>query len=266
MDKISLSVNHFYERYPYPSLPIHTEKDLVSKLHANVMAKILATANLTPDMLSGKEILDAGCGTGEKACYFSYHGARVTAIDLCKASLQKARELAEKFSQPVNFQLCDIAEFKTGKKFDHVFCLGALHHTESPYRNFLALADLCKLGGTVTIGLYNRYGRLSHRAARAWISLRAGSDIEKRMHYVEGAIYRKKLRSTHEQAYVADKYVNPYESYHSVGEVLGWFERNNIEFIGAHPRTETGELSAFYTQLKWMAKGNGFFIMSGRKG
>ena len=265
MDKIARSVNQFYERYPYPSLPIRTERDLIRKLHANVMSRILATAGLEPASLSGKEILDAGCGTGEKAAYFSYYGADVTAIDLCKASLQKARELAEKFRLQVDFSLCDIAEFRTGKRFDHVFCLGALHHTRYPYRNFLALADLCKPGGTITIGLYNRYGRLGHRATRMWIGLKAGEDLGKRMEFVERAIYGRKLRSNHEIAYVADKYVHPHESYHSVEEVLGWFEKNGFSFIGIHPHTEIGGLSPFLTQMKWMVRGNGFFVMSGRK-
>jgi 2-polyprenyl-3-methyl-5-hydroxy-6-metoxy-1,4-benzoquinol methylase len=265
MDRIARTVNQFYERYPYPSLPIRTERDLVSKLHANVMAKILATAGLEPEVLAGKDILDAGCGTGEKACYFSYYGARVTAIDLCNASLQKAKELAEKFHLDVEFSRCDLAGWKPGKRFDHVFCLGALHHTENPYKNFLAVADLCRPRGTITIGLYNRYGRLAHRATRMWIGFRAGGDIERRMEYVERTIYKRKLRSTHEAAYVADKYVNPHESYHSVGEVMGWFERNDIMFIGAHPRVEKGELAALFAQLKWMVKGNGFFVMSGRK-
>lgn len=264
MDKIARSVNSLYERYPYPSLPIRSERDLVSKLHANVMSKILATAKLEPRLLSGKEILDAGCGTGEKACYFSYHGANVTAIDLCSASLQKARKLAEKFNLEVNFDKCDIAEFN-GKNFDHVFCLGALHHTKNPYRNFKALARLCKKGGTITAGLYNKYGRFTHRLTRAWIKLNAGDDLEMRMSYVEKSIYRRKLRSTHEIAYVADKYVNPHESYHTVSEVLGWFEKNDIMFIGSHPHIETKDLKAFFTQLKWLMKGNGFFIMSGRK-
>ncbi len=265
MDRIACSVNQFYERYPYPSLPIHSERDLVSKLHANVMSKILATAGLKPESLSGKEILDAGCGTGEKACYFSYYGAHVTAIDLCTASLQKAKKLAWKFSLKVDFNHCDMAEFRIEKRFDHVFCLGALHHTEIPYRNFTALVDMCKPGGTITVGLYNRYGRLAHRAMRMWISIRAGKDIEQRMSYVEKSIYRRKFRSTHEIAYIADKYVHPHESYHSVGEVLGWFDKNNISYIGSHPHTETGELAAFLTQLKWLVRGNGFFIISGRK-
>ncbi|KCZ73430.1 hypothetical protein ANME2D_00496 [Candidatus Methanoperedens nitroreducens] len=219
MDRIARSVNQLYERYPYPSLPIRSEHDLIIKLHANVMSKILATAELVPESLSGKEILDAGCGTGEKSCYFSYY----------------------------------------------VFCLGVLHHTSGPYLRFCVLADLCKPGGTVTVGLYNRYGRLVHRIRRLQIGLNAGENIDKRLEYVERSIYRRKLKSTHEQAYAADKYVNPYESYHSVGEVLGWFDKNDITYTGSYPHTGTGRFHALSAQLKWLIKRNGFFIISGRK-
>ncbi len=264
MDKIALSVNQLYEKYPYPSLPIRNERDLVSKLHANVMSKILATAGLEPASLWGKEVLDAGCGTGEKSCYFSYYGAKVTAIDLCNASLAKGKKLAEKFKLQVEFKQCDIAEFRTEKRFDHVFCLGVLHHIRDPYMRFRVLAGLCKPGGTLTVGLYNRYGRAIHRVRRMWITLNAGNDIEKRMSFVESSIYRRKLKNEHEQAYAADKYVNPYEVYHSVGEVLDWFKRNNIAYIGSHPGIDIG-LQSFFSQLKWLIKRNGFFIVSGRK-
>ncbi len=264
MDRIAQKVNRFYEKYPYPFLPISTERDLVGRLHANVMGKILATAGLKAGDLAGKEILDAGCGTGEKSAYFSYHGAHVTAFDLCRASLERARALSHLFNLKVDFSCCDMAEYITVKRFDHIFCLGALHHTERPYDNFLALSKYCRPGGTITIGLYNQYGRLGHRAVRAWIGLRAGEDFTRRMEYVEKVIYRRKMRSVHEVAYVADKYVHPHESYHTVGEVVEWFEKNGFSFIGAHPKTEAG-MKAFFTQLKWMVRGKGFFVMSGKK-
>ncbi len=265
MDKIARSVNSLYEKYPYPSLPIRNERDLISKLHANVMSKILATTGLVPASLSGKEVLDAGCGTGEKSGYFSYYGASVTALDLCSASLVKGEKLAEKFKLQAEFIQCDIANFETDKRFDHIFCLGVLHHTSDPYMRFCVLANLCKPGGTVTVGLYNRYGRLAHRARRMWIRLNAGKNIERRMSYVENSIYRRKLKDGHEQAYAADKYVNPYESYHSVGEVLDWFSKNDITYIGSYPHAGNGKLQSFLSQLKWLIKRNGFFIMSGRK-
>jgi len=265
MDKIACSVNSLYERYPYPSLPIHNEYDLIKKLHANVMSRILSTAGLESSSLSGKDILDAGCGTGEKSCYFAYHGAKVTSLDLSCSSLSKGKKLAEKFALEIEFKRCDIGEFKTEKMFDHIFCLGVLHHTNDPYERFCALTALCKPGGTITIGLYNLYGRFLHRAKRMWIKLNAGDDIDRRMSFVESSIYGRKFKNLHEQVYAADKYANPHESYHSVIEVIDWFNRNGISYIGSYPHTDTGIFRSFFTQLKWFKSKNGFFIISGRK-
>lgn len=265
MDKIACSINSLYERYPYPSLPIYDLKDLSGKLHANVMAKILGTAELDPRSLSGKQILDAGCGTGEKACYFAYYGAAVTAIDLSCSSLAKGKKLAEKFNLEIDFKRCDIVDFQTEKRFDHIFCMGVLHHTGDPYKRFQKLSALCKSGATITTGLYNRYGRFFHRTKRMWIKLNAGDEIDARMSFVQKSIYGRKFKNYHEQAYAADKYANPYESYHSVGEVLEWFQNNNISYIGSYPHTDTGTFRSFLTQLKWLKNGNGFFIISGRK-
>jgi len=56
-------------------------------------------------------------------------------------------------------------------------------------------------------------------------------NFDRRMEYVEKKIYGRKMRSVHEVAYVADKYVHPHESYHTVEEVLGWFEKKWIFLI-----------------------------------
>ena len=77
---------------------------LQDKLHANVMSKILSTAGLEPASLSGKDILDAGCGTGEKSCYFAYHGAKVTSLDMSCSSISKGKKLAQKFDLKVEFK------------------------------------------------------------------------------------------------------------------------------------------------------------------
>jgi len=66
-------------------------------------------------------------------------------------------------------------------------------------------------------------------------------------------------------AYAADKYVNPYESYHTVGEIMDWFRRNNIEYIGSYPATPAGSPGSSIAQMKWLFQRKGFFIISGRK-
>ncbi len=265
MDKITCFVNLLYEKYPYPSLPIKTERDLCGKLHTNVMSKILATIEMQPHLLTGKEILDAGCGTGEKSCYFAYYGAAVEAFDLCCSSLSKGKELAKRLRLEVDFKRCNIFDFTTKKRFDHIFCLGVLHHTSNPYTGFCRLAAHCKKGGTITIGLYNRYGRFLHRIKRLWIRLNAGEDIDRRMAYVERTIYGRTFKNQHEEVYAADKYANVYESYHSIGEILDWFNRNDFKYIGSFPHTDTGQFQSFYTQMKWLMARKGFFIISGRK-
>ena len=230
--------------------------NMISHINSMQMScqKYFPLQDWSPALLSGKEILDAGCGTGEKSCYFAYHGAKVTSIDLSCSSLAKGKKLAEKFDLKVDFNRCDIMDFKTEKKFDHIFCLGVLHHTNDPYGRFRVLADLCKPGGTITIGLYNRYGRFLHRAKRTWIKLNAGEDIERRMSFVEKSIYRGKFKNIHEQAYAADKYANPYESYHTVNEVIEWFNKNNIYIYGVISQYRYRDISIFFDPIKMVKK------------
>jgi len=63
----------------------------------------------------------------------------------------------------------------------------------------------------------------------------------------------------------ADKYANPYESYHSVIEVIEWFNKNEITYVGSYPHTDIGIFQSFLTQMKWFKRGNGFFIISGKE-
>ncbi len=48
--------------------------------------------SLLPD-LSGKTLLDVGCGSGEDSIYYSQNGARVSGIDISKEEIRMARDL-----------------------------------------------------------------------------------------------------------------------------------------------------------------------------
>jgi len=260
---IKREVNRMYEKYPYPSLPISGLSDLRGSLHANVMRKILAVAG-NPE-LAGKRVLDAGCGTGEKACYFSALGADSTGIDLSSASLEKGKGLAKSLGLKVRFEKKDVLKIAYDSEFDHVFCLGVLHHTEDPYLGFERLVQACKTNGTITIGLYNLFGRFQHRMKRYMLYRAYGTDFEKRMAHMKKEFGRD-FRSDTEKALIADKFAHPYESYHTVGEVLSWFEKNGIEYVGSSPGIGSrNRLSCLAVQLSWMLKRQGFFMMAGRK-
>ncbi|MBS3068745.1 methyltransferase domain-containing protein [Candidatus Micrarchaeota archaeon] len=258
-------VKEFYEQYPYPQLPVKKKADLLSKLHGNVMREILETTGRGASYFSGKNVLEAGCGTGEKCVYFALHGAHVRGVDISNASLAHARKLADKFNVKVGFENADVLQMHGKEKFGYIYSLGVLHHTENPKKGFCNIAKMLKKGGIITIGLYSASGRLLHRMHRAQIALFAGKGTKERMQYVERNIYGRKLRAGVEEAYVADKYAHPYESYHTVGEVLGWFGENGIKPVGCHPKCGFGFLSRKITQMEWMAQRKTFFVMSGRR-
>ncbi|VVB66154.1 Ubiquinone biosynthesis O-methyltransferase [Candidatus Gugararchaeum adminiculabundum] len=255
-------VNEFYESYPYPCLPLQKLTDVTGKMHANVMEDILATAGLKYGDLKGKTVLDAGCGTGEKSVYFALFGARVKAFDLCNASLEIARKNAGKFNAKVDFEKADVLKYESEEMFDHVFCLGVLHHTENPRAGFERLALLVKPGGTITIGLYSAYGRLLHRFFREKIAREAGKGFEQRLEVARKKVFGREFKSAHEKAFAADKYANPHESHHTIEEVKGWMKGSGFEMTGVHPEVKGNQRLA---QLQWLLGRKGFFVVSGRR-
>jgi len=56
--------------------------------------EIKACADKFVKLLSGRELLDIGCGSGRDARYFSQQGLKVTGIDLCSNFLQLASNYA----------------------------------------------------------------------------------------------------------------------------------------------------------------------------
>lgn len=169
-----MKVKEFYEIHPYPRIPLEKKRDLRRGAHAKTMRNILSTIPLRAEDLKGKRVLDAGCGTGEKALYFALHGAKTDALDISKTSVAEAKKTAKKLGLRVNFFEGDIFDFEKSNYYDHVFCIGVLHHTKNPAEGFRRLAGCVKKGGTLTVGLYNAYGKLYQRAIRFLMKLRWG--------------------------------------------------------------------------------------------
>jgi len=84
--------------------------------------------------------------------------------------------------------------------------------------------------------------------------------------------------------WIQDQYFNPHETWHSIGEVLEWFDDNGIEFVNCMPRIlgSSGEeapgffdpsdpgtrYQRFVTQVSWLgtiAREGALFDMVGRR-
>ncbi|HIH15913.1 MAG TPA: class I SAM-dependent methyltransferase [Candidatus Diapherotrites archaeon] len=260
MDSIPCRVNQFYERYPYPSLA-HFRGRYDPARHSD---RILAHLGLTArDFGPGQRILDIGCGTGEISCSLAFHGAQVTALDLCRASLQRARETAERHGiQSISFVRADLHCLPLSTSFDHVFSLGVLHHCPDSGQAFSHVARRVRPGGLLTLGLYSVFGKLVDRLQRQLFFCLGGRDQENRIEaaarFLQGI-----PPSDLERTYLADKHVHPHETYVSAQTVLGWFKAADIEFVGASSSLNPAQ--PLLSELTWLGKRKAFYLVSGRK-
>jgi SAM-dependent methyltransferase len=73
-------------------------------------------------------VLDAGCGTGEHALYFTARGHRVTGIDFVEEAIRRARRKAAERSLTVEFLVKDATKLGDwGERFASVIDCGLFH-------------------------------------------------------------------------------------------------------------------------------------------
>jgi magnesium-protoporphyrin O-methyltransferase len=81
---------------------------------------------LGPD-LSGRRILDAGCGTGALSVEAAQRGAHVVAIDVAESLVAIARDRAGPAGALIDFRVGDMRDTALGD-FDHVVAMDSLIH------------------------------------------------------------------------------------------------------------------------------------------
>ncbi len=85
-----------------------------------------------PEDLSGRHVLDAGCGTGMLATALASRGAKVTAIDIAPQILEIAQKRLEpSLGHLVDFTCGDMAEQDLGQ-YDHVVAMDSLIYYRAP--------------------------------------------------------------------------------------------------------------------------------------
>ncbi|MBZ5679223.1 MAG: class I SAM-dependent methyltransferase [Acidobacteriia bacterium] len=110
---------------------------------------------IRPEELSGKLILDVGCGMGRFSEVATRWGARVVGIDLSIACEVAARNLADR--EFVAMQ-ADVFELPFApESFDLIYSIGVLHHTPDCEKAFKTLPQYLKPAGTIAIWLYSGY-------------------------------------------------------------------------------------------------------------
>src|SRR5947209_5920302 len=101
--------------------------------------------------LSGKAVLDAGCGAGQAAADAATRGARVSGIDASAPLLDVARRR----TPAGDFRQGDIEALPfEADAFDVVTAFNAIQYAVDPAAAVAELARVCRSGGSVAIGIW----------------------------------------------------------------------------------------------------------------
>lgn len=108
--------------------------------------------------LSGKQVIDVGCGGGILAESMAQQGANVTGIDLAKKSLKVAQLHALDAGLEVNYRCVAVEDMAAEQPaaFDVVTCMEMLEHVPDPQGIVSACMALAKPGGHVFFSTLNR--------------------------------------------------------------------------------------------------------------
>jgi ubiquinone/menaquinone biosynthesis C-methylase UbiE len=170
--------------------------------------------------LSGKDVLDAGCGSGIATQLLAEAGAHVTAIDLTDWAVETTRRRLSAFGLEGDVQQADAEQLPfEGASFDLVFSWGVVHHSSDMDRALSELVRVTRPGGQVVLMVYHRRSLffLVYRAFQRFLPLarRLGLHFEgARAGETEGLIARHftkaELRAKLEAVGLSDVRVVPY--------------------------------------------------------
>ena len=227
-------VEEFYSVSPFPNYDnLETLFDLRKKVEGNEF-----TINLKKFVGFGKKMVEVGSGTSQLSISLaSGTNNQLVAFDPTLESLRLGAKFSKKSGVPncifVNGDLFS-NPFKK-EYFDIVWCSGVLHHTENPKKGFEIITTWLKVDGYVFIGLYNFYGRMRTVFRQKLFRLLGGGKFGSLIVSLLDPILRQDISEEKKKAWFQDQYQHPVESLHTLDEVLGWFDENNIEFISSIP-------------------------------
>jgi len=138
---------------------------------------------------AGSCVLEAGCGVGAQTVTIAGNSpsAMITSIDISGTSIAEAeRKIAGLGLTNVRFRQADILNLPFGPgSFDHVFICFVLEHLNNPLKALLALKEVLRPGGTITViegdhgsAYFHPDSQAAHKAINCQVELqkRAGGN------------------------------------------------------------------------------------------
>lgn len=208
------------------------------------IGRLFSELGLPPQAFRGVKLLDAGCGSCEKATFYSEWGADVTRLDISDSVLALAKETIG--SRDIRLVKGSILDLAVNQKFDLIVSDGVLHCTADTYAAFKALTLHLNPGGHVVISLINIWGSFWwFPIARFVTRVLGGSNFHKRAEWGRRLFRwtRAKQEGTKEtlafyrseDSWAYDWFANPRWNIHSPSEVRGWLANLELVHVASIP-------------------------------
>jgi 2-polyprenyl-6-hydroxyphenyl methylase/3-demethylubiquinone-9 3-methyltransferase len=156
--------------------------------------------------LTGKKVLDVGCGGGILAESIAQSGADTCGIDLSQKALKVAELHALEVGATLTYRSIAVEALaeEQPEQYDVVTCMEMLEHVPDPASVVRACAKLCKPGGTLFFSTLNR-------SPKSYLFAIIGAEY----------LLRLLPKGTHEYA----KFIKP-------SELVGFTRQAALEMIG----------------------------------
>lgn len=244
-NNISQNVKEQYEENPYPRW---------KSINTNGLADQIDKER--------KEILIAGCGTGQEPAAMKqlYPNANFTCVDLSRSSLAYAiRQCSDlNILENLDFIQADILQLDSlDKKFDLVISSGVLHHMEDPEAGLKVLQSLLKQKGIMHISLYSETARPHVVAARKYIKKESIGDSPKDIRNMREIIMNhpdemiQKCMSAGDfftMSQCRDLIFHVQEHRFTIPKIKKMLERHSLSFLGFFSLTQH-EIQQFYERF-----------------
>jgi len=221
------------------------------------------TLGIPISFFQNKKILEIGGGTGEKALFYAFYGAKVTIIDPNEISCKIARNIFSKTNllkklTIINKSFFDI-NLKFLKKFDMLCVEGVLHHTYNPMENLDLILKNMNSNQIILIALGESHGMLKRELQKDAVKKLAKNDPKLISKFVKELFPEHLRRATkydlrNEESTIYDNYINPQDESSDLEDICNVFLKNKISYLSSYPK-----LDLFYITNSWSHKRENYF-------
>ena len=200
--------------------------------------RFFASLSVPPEKFAGARVLDAGCGSCEKAAFYHDWGGKVTGVDLSGEVLAHGRRsLGHRDVELIQGSLFDL---NRPGEYDIAVLDGVSFVTADTFRALQAVASQVKRGGVIVFSLTNVWGRFWwFGAARMITRLLGGSDFHSRARWgrrlflwtrgsQEGTAKNAPFYRS-DQSWAYDWFGPPAYHLHSPVDIRGWLRTLGLQ-------------------------------------